>query len=572
MLASLTIKNTAIIDRLTVEFGDGMNCLTGETGAGKSIIIDSICCLLGERASRESIRRGCESASVQGLFYAESAEISGILNELGIEAEDDGSLILFREYTSGGRNTCRVNGQIVTLSMLRKLGECLVDVHGQHDNHSLLSPSTHIVLLDLFAGDEMLYVKERYAEKFNELREINNELDEISGDPEQRAAAVDLLTFQVNEITAAAIKPGEDEQLEQRREVLANAEKITEVLGSAYESLAGGDGGFYGGSSAAGGNVMDLLGNIVSDIENISKYNELYSQLLSKINESIWILEDAVAMLRNQKDEILFNPKEISDIDKRLDELYRLKRKYGGSIEAVLEYAETSSEKLEELESSEGRSKELNEKREAVMSDLRILAGQMYELRCEAVKRLVDGIHRELEDMEMGKVRFNVDLVHASDGKLTASGLDTAEFLICTNPGEPLRPLSKIASGGELSRIMLAIKSVLADIDGIPVLIFDEIDTGISGYAATKVACKFKNIARSHQVICVSHLAQIAAIAEHNIFVSKSYNDESVVTEAVLLGAEEKIREVSRLLDGGDYSAVTRQHAEELIGRLRAEV
>ncbi len=563
MLMSLTIKNTAIIDTLTVNFGEGMNCLTGETGAGKSIIIDSICCLLGERVSRENIRRGCESASVQGLFCTESSAVSDILEELGIEAEEDGTLILFREYTCAGKNTCRVNGQLVTLSMLRKIGECLVDVHGQHDNHSLLSPSTHLGMLDLFAGDEMLYIKGRFSEKYAELRSIEESLEELEGDPQKRAETIELLRFQTEEIESAGLKNGEDEELENRRLVLSNAEKIIETLCRAYSALSG-EGGY---DSDKG--IISTLGNIASEIEGISKYKESYSEILSKINEAMWILDDASTEIRNEKEEALYDPQEIAETDKRLDEIYRLKRKYGNTIEEITEFAEKAAERLEILESGELRCNELTKRKNAVKDEMKALAAQLHVLRAEAMLKLEDGIHRELADMEMDKVRFKVSLDYDTEREFTKNGLDRVEFLISTNPGEPQKPLAKIASGGELSRIMLAIKSVLADIDEIPVLIFDEIDTGISGFAATKVAEKFKNIARAHQVICVSHLAQIAAIADCNIFVNKTYNGESVTTAAKLLNEEEKIREVSRLLDGGDYSEVTFRHAEELIKRLQ---
>ena len=564
MLESLTIKNTAIIDRLTVNFGSGMNCLTGETGAGKSIIIDSICCLLGERVSRENIRRGCDSASVQGLFNIESGRINELLEEMGVEAEEDGTLILFREYTVAGKNTCRINGQAVTLSMLKKIGECLVDVHGQHDNHSLLSPSTHLGLLDLFAGDEMLFVKERFLEKYAELKKIDVELESLSGDPKKRAATIDLLTFQAEEIEKAALKIGEDEELEKRRQVLANAERIAEALESAY-SLINGEDGYGAGRSS----VTDVIGEIVSKLEIISEYNESYKEILSKINEASYLLEDASKELRTEKEEAVFDPQEVSEIDSRLDEIYKLKRKYGDNIEDIIAFAENAVAELARLESSEELCRELTQRKNKTARELRALAAEMHTLRVEAVEKLEGGIHSALEDMEMGRVRFQVSLEYDSEGKLTKNGLDSGEFMICTNPGESFKPLSKIASGGELSRIMLAVKSVLADIDEIPVLIFDEIDTGISGYAATKVAEKFKSIAVSHQVICVSHLAQIAAIADENIFISKEYIGDGVSTKAALLDEEEKIREVSRLLDGGDYSEVTKKHAEALIARMR---
>lgn len=578
MLVSLTVRNTAIMDRLTVPFGEGLNCLTGETGAGKSIIIDSICCLLGERVSRESIRRGCETASVQGVFCVNSGKIGALLAELGIEAEEDGTLILFREYSVSGRNVCRVNGQTVTLTMLRKLGECLVDVHGQHDNHSLLSPATHIGLLDLFAGDEMAAVKHAYTEAYRERKQIDAELEELSGDPRRRASLIDLLQFQIGEIAEAELTPGEDERLEKRRAVLAHAEKITGNLERAYAGLLGEDAAF-----AAAGGILDRLRETCAEVEEIAGYRESYEEIHARLSEAVYILEDAAAQLRQEKEEALFDPQEAEKIDRRLDLIYRLERKYGDTVGDILRFSEEAEEKLEKLNAGESRCRELEERKKAVQGRLLSLAEQMHGLRVKAVELLETGIHKALADMEMDKVHFRVEMdgdsgeeepgadgIRAGNAVFHRNGIDRVQFLVSTNPGEPFRPLSKIASGGELSRIMLAIKSVLADIDEIPVLIFDEIDTGISGGAAVKVAGKFRHIAAAHQVICVSHLAQIAAAADHNIFIRKEYCGDSVTTAAQMLDEDGKIREVSRLLDGDAESETARRHAEELIARMRS--
>ena len=481
-------------------------------------------------------------------------------------------LILFREYNSSGRNICRINGQTVTLSMLRRIGECLVDVHGQHDNHSLLSSSTHIKLLDLFAGGEMQNLKNKYTDGYNELHRIEAELEELSGDPEKRAVAIDLLRFQIDEIGEAALKVGEDEELERRRTVLANAEKIADCLENSYIKLM--TGGSYGTGTKP---VSDILGELCSEMGEISEFKDSYADILSKINEATYILEDAAEQIRCEKDEDFYDRREADDIERRLDEIYGLKRKYGDTIEDINAFAEDASAKLLKLESGAERCEELTLKRERTVKELLRLSSLMNKLRESAAKRLEAGIRTALSDMEMDKVDFRVGIEYSGEltetgrpPKFGKNGLDSVEFIISTNPGEPFKPLSKIASGGELSRIMLAIKSVLADIDDIPVLIFDEIDTGISGYAATKVAEKFKNISGSHQVICVSHLAQIAAIADNNVFVSKRYSDESVTTNAEMLDGEGKIREVGRLLDGGDFSETARKHAVELIKRLRA--
>ena len=565
MIISLTIKNTAIIDKLTVDFVSGMNCLTGETGAGKSIIIDSICCLLGERASRENIRRGCDSASVQGVFNISSDAVGCVLNEFGIDGEEDGTLILFREYTANGKNTCRINGQTVTLSMLKKVGECLIDIHGQHDNHSLLLPSSHIELLDSFAGAQMDELKKIYREYLSRYKEINRELNELSGDPDERKIKAELLSFQVNEIKNANLTSGEEESLETRRKILANAESITETLNRAYSIIKESDG--------CGESVSDSISSLQGEFEKISGYNEKYAEILEKINDAAYALEDAASILRCEKDTDIYNREEADEIDRRLELIFNLKRKYGYNIDEILNFCRNAEEKLTFLIESEERCAVLYEERKNIYNKLEELCEDMNFLRSKTAAVIESSICKELSDMEMSKVRFKTEIDYRSEKtgeflNFGKNGLDDVEFMISTNPGEPFRPLAKIASGGEMSRIMLAIKCVLADSDNIPVLIFDEIDTGISGQAALSVGMKFKKLAEKHQVICVSHLAQIAAIAGNNIFISKILTEDSTVTSAKCLNGEEKVMEICRLLDGGTVTDATMQHARELISRV----
>ena len=545
MLDSLTIRNTAIIDFLTVGFGPGMNCLTGETGAGKSIIIDSICFLLGERMSRESIRQGAEEAQITGVFTLseeESERIDPVLVEIGIEPESDGTVILFRSCNLSGRGTCRINDRIVTLSTLRRIGELLVDVHGQHDNHSLLSPSTHIGLLDSFAGPELADAADVYSALLSEYRRNESELEEISGDPQKRAQLIDLLTFQ------------------------DNAENISKGLASAAGAIAGGDS--YGDAGGARG----MLDDAISDISRLEKYSDSFGECLEKLKECSYILDDALDMIRTAFDSVNVDEKEAGYVAERLDLIYALKRKYGNSIEEIRSFADDAEERLEKLKGSEETAARLNARQNELRKLMKKAALRMHGLREKAAEKLKTGIMKALSDMEMGKVVFEtrLDFDDRELPQFGRNGLDTAEFMISTNPGEQPRPLARIASGGELSRIMLAMKSCLAEADRIPVLIFDEIDTGISGAAAAAVAAKFIRVSRSHQVICVTHLAQIAAIADNNIFVSKTFGDNFVRTEAEALDEEGKIREVGRLLDGdGDATGVTRAHSIELISRMR---
>lgn len=569
MLDSLTIRNTAIIDFLTVGFGPGMNCLTGETGAGKSIIIDSICFLLGERMSRESIRQGAEEAQITGVFTLseeESERIDPVLVEIGIEPESDGTVILFRSCNLSGRGTCRINDRIVTLSTLRRIGELLVDVHGQHDNHSLLSPSTHIGLLDSFAGPELADAADVYSALLSEYRRNESELEEISGDPQKRAQLIDLLTFQTDEIFSASLKDGEDEQLEERQKLIDNAENISKGLASAAGAIAGGDS--YGDAGGARG----MLDDAISDISRLEKYSDSFGECLEKLKECSYILDDALDMIRTAFDSVNVDEKEAGYVAERLDLIYALKRKYGNSIEEIRSFADDAEERLEKLKGSEETAARLNARQNELRKLMKKAALRMHGLREKAAEKLKTGIMKALSDMEMGKVVFEtrLDFDDRELPQFGRNGLDTAEFMISTNPGEQPRPLARIASGGELSRIMLAMKSCLAEADRIPVLIFDEIDTGISGAAAAAVAAKFIRVSRSHQVICVTHLAQIAAIADNNIFVSKTFGDNFVRTEAEALDEEGKIREVGRLLDGdGDATGVTRAHSIELISRMR---
>ncbi|MBO7658073.1 MAG: DNA repair protein RecN, partial [Clostridia bacterium] len=570
MLDSLTIRNTAIIDFLTIGFGPGMNCLTGETGAGKSIIIDSICFLLGERMSRESIRQGAEEAQITGVFTLseeESERIDPTLVEIGIEPEPDGTVILFRSCNLSGRGTCRINDRIVTLSTLRRLGELLVDVHGQHDNHSLLSPSTHIGLLDAFAGPELAEASDVYSALLSEYRRNESELEEISGDPQKRAQLIDLLTFQTDEIFTASLKDGEDTQLEERQKLIDNAENISKGLASAVEAIAGG-GDSYGDAGGARG----MLDNAITDITRLGKYSDSFGECLEKLRECSYILDDALDMIRNAFDSVNVDEKEAGYVAERLDLIYALKRKYGDSIDEIKRFAEDAEERLEKLKGSEETAARLNARQGELRKLMKKAALRMHALREKAAEKLKTGIMNALADMEMGKVVFEtrLDFDDRELPQFGKNGLDTAEFMISTNPGELPRPLARIASGGELSRIMLAMKSCLAEADRIPVLIFDEIDTGISGAAAAAVAGKFMRVSRSHQVICVSHLAQIAAISDNNIFISKTFGDNFVRTDAETLDEEGKIREVGRLLDGdGDATGVTRAHSIELIARMR---
>ncbi len=568
MLSFLTVKNVAIIDKISFEFDSGMNCITGETGAGKSILIDSICYLLGEKMTKDVIRRGATSAEITGVFNVDrdkSPLVAETMADLGIDIEEDGSIIVSRTFNDQAKNVCRINDRIVTVGALKKLGEALADVHGQHDSHSLLNPSNHIKLLDSFAGKELADILSIYRDKLSEHKKTLALIDELNVDPMKRAQLIDLLSFQVDEISSAKLKEGEEEELSEKQKIIDNIEKISASLNEALALLDG-----QGGYDSEG--AMSEIKDAGSKLSSIERFSAKYGELASKITDAYYILEDVRDSVLTEIENSSFDEEEARKVEQRLDLIYDLKRKYGRTVGDVLAFLKDAKEKLDKLVSSEETAKELLKKSAAETRELVDIAGKVHALREKAAVVLTREVVKALADIEMTKVRFVVDFkpIDTEDPKFRENGLDETEFLISPNPGEPPKPLSKIASGGELSRIMLAIKSCLADIDMIPVLIFDEIDTGISGSAAASVAEKFYRVSRNHQLICVTHLAPIAAISDRNIFVGKNTDEEFVRTAAEILDEEGKIREVGRLLDGSaDENSVTRIHSIELIERMR---
>lgn len=566
MLLQLRIKNIALIDELTVEFKEGMNCLTGETGAGKSIIIDSIQCMLGFRTSKELIKSGCTNAFTEGIFYTQNDEVLKYLEELGIEAEEDNSIILQRELSTSGRNVCRVNGRIVPVSALRQLGSLLIDIHGQNDNQNIVKAGGHMKLLDEYGAEDISDIKAKYKALLNEFKSLYASLDNYSGDPKERERLADLYQYQIDEIDEAELIPVEEDELREKRDILNNAGKISEALNVSKDILKGGE---YGEGIGA----IDAIKSVVLNINSISSYSEDYSALLGKIEEISYTLEDICDEIRGLSDNVYFDQNELDEIEERLEKINKLKRKYGESIEEILSYRDNTQKQLDELLSAESTVKEILDNLKKQNEELYEMALKINELRVEAAEKLSCQIVEELKSLEMGKTIFDADIKF--DNSLTekgyydfsSEGLSGVEFLISSNPGEPLKPLSKIASGGELSRIMLAIKTILADADSIPTLIFDEIDTGISGRAANSVARKLKIISKNHQVICVTHHAQLAAAADNNIYINKIFEDNNTKTIVETLDENSKIKEVARLLDGDCESEITMVHAKDLISK-----
>jgi len=563
LLQQLEITNIALIDKVCVDLGDGLNVLTGETGAGKSIIIDSINGILGERLSKDLIRSGNDKASIQAVFITDNEEIRNYLNEVGVDLEEDGTLIVSREFTKTGKNTCRINGKMVTVSILKELGSRIIDIHGQHENQSLLRTESHIELLDSFGGDNIVSLKSSFVELLNEYKSIKNKLRTLTGDINEREKRIDFLRFQIDEIKKAKLKDGEYKALEKQRVVLANSGRIIEVLSSVYETV------FSGNNIKC--SVYDGVNSAISEMSSISKLDSKYEEISSKMEEVVYQIDDIIDLIRKERDSVEYSPDLLDQVEERLDLIVRLKRKYGSSIKDVFKYLEEAEAEYTQLVESEDVIKELNKKIDTIGQKLYKIAESLNEERTKLATILEERIGNELEDLEMKKSKFKVNIEFNNtisengEYKFTQNGLSKVEFLISPNLGEPLKPLAKIASGGEMSRIMLAIKTILANVDHIPTLIFDEIDIGISGKAAQKVGEKLSIISRNHQVICVTHLAQISSMADSHYLIEKDSEDGFTKTSVRKLKDMEVKNEIARILGGSNISDITLKHAEEII-------
>lgn len=547
MLTSLKIENVAIIESAAIEFGCGLNVLTGETGAGKSIVIDSINAILGERTSRDIIRTGAQSAKVYAVFEDVNERVRKFLDENGIDCED-GVLIINRTLSREGKNVCRINGAPVTVSMLREIGGELIDIHGQHDNQSLLSPEKHCSFVDSFAGNADLITD--YREKYGRLCEIRSKLKKLTTDESSKSQRIDFLTYQIDELEKAEITIGERDELKARKSLINNSQKVIESLNIAYEALK------------ADGAGIDMITDAESEIANASAYMETLGEASEKITDIRYELEDIAETVRDAMTEVDFDPSELEDIDERLDLLYRLSKKYGDTEEEMLEYLEKARAELDNIAFSEERVKELQKQEKEALAETETAACKLTESRKTAGEKLSNAICSELEFLDMPNVRF---VVKCNDIGLTENGKDEIEFLISANAGEEPKPLAKIASGGELSRIMLAIKNVLAETDGVDTMIFDEIDTGVSGRAAQKIAMKLRSASKGRQVICVTHLAQIAAQGDVHLYISKSVSDGKTYTNIKSLIEEERVAEIARIMGGMEITKLQLESAREML-------
>lgn len=549
MLSNLQIENIAVIKSASIDFENGFNVMTGETGAGKSIVIDSLNAILGERTSRELIRSGADSASVCAEFQNVGNNVKNELEKLGIEKDD--TLIVSRKLTPDGKNVCRINGMPATVSMLKALGVQLVNIHGQLDNQSLLSPETHCSFIDKLAGSgrELNEFKELYSlyiKKENELKSLNTDVNE-------KNRRLDILNYQIEEIQKADIRPGEKDELTEKLGFLRNAEKVLDLLHTAYAALNG-DGEMPG--------AADIAADAASKLLSAADYSSDFTETANGVNDAAMNLSAYTEELRDKIYSLDYDPNETERAEERLDVIYRLSQKYGDSEEDILAYLENAEKERDALSFSDERAEQLRAETEKAYNEALAAAKKLSEIRIEAGKKFSADVERELAFLDMPSVKF---IVNDSVGELYENGIDNIEFLLSANAGEEPKPLSKIASGGELSRIMLAIKCVLSELDDIDTLIFDEIDSGVSGRAALKIAAKMKELSKTHQVICVTHLAQIAAFADEHKLISKEEKDGRTYTCIASLDYNGRKYELARIMGGLTVTQSILNSAEELL-------
>jgi len=538
MISTIQIKNIGIIDDLSINLENGFNVLTGETGAGKTLIIDSLGIICGNRFSKEMIRRGEEYSYVEASIYMPE-------NPIAV----DGNIIVSREIYANGRNSCKINGRLVTVSELKEFMKQIIDIHGQNDNQTIMDKSSHIGYLDSFIGEKVLKIKAEYRNLFAKYNQIKTELKNNYGDEQEKQRKLDLLKYQQNEIEEANLKQGEDETLEEQRKIILNSEKIVENLEIADNTLTE--------------QVIEGINTSIRALEKIEGIDENYSKKLSELKNVYYDIQELSRDISESKEDVYFDEQERNEMEERLDLIFALKRKYGNSIEEILKYKQKVEQEIYEIENVDEINNKLKKELSSVENKMKVLASQMNELRMQSAKELSKKINKELAELEMPNAKFNVKIEFNMQNEFNKNGLDTVEFVISTNIGEQEKTLIKIASGGEMSRIMLGIKSVLADVDKVPVLIFDEIDTGISGKAANAVSVKMKNIAKKHQILCVTHLATIAAKGDYNYYISKEVENEKTRTKVEKLNEERTIKEIARIASG-EVNEISLEHAKQL--------
>lgn len=557
MLQSLYLENIALIEKLGIELFPGFNVLTGETGAGKSIIIDAVNFVLGERTSRDLIRNGAARAKVEAVFGLNEGDAAfAALDVLGIEY-DGNELILSRELSAAGRNACRVNGTLVPVASLKSVSDTLVDIHGQHEHQALLDAENHISYLDAYCHAESLPIIEKIDAIVSRRNELMLKRNSGFSSEREREREMDMLRYQIEEIASANLEADEEERLSAEKTVLLNAERIRTALETAHMALSG----------AEEGSALSAIDTARRSMRDIAALNKDYEALGDKIEELYYTAEDISFVLRDTSENVESDMQRLEEIEQRLKLISDLKRKYGRTVEDVIDFGKDAGTKLNELENAEALAAELDAKLDKLKAEYNVAADELSKVRRAAGERLKRDVLKELKDLGMAKAMFDVALSDVSGGEPRKGGRETAEFMLSANPGEPLKPLEKVASGGELSRIMLCFKSIFADNDRVPTLIFDEIDTGISGRTAAVVGEKMLGIAKKHQVICVTHLAQIAALADAHLMVRKYDDGKNTFVETRQLNEEEKVQRIAQMMDGESDSPSALTHARELIAR-----
>lgn len=552
MLQELSVKNFAIISSLQLEFQMGMTVLTGETGAGKSIIIDAMGLLTGGRGSSDYIRQGANKCTLEGLFsMPKSQELKKLLEELGIETEED-SLVIQRDISASGKNVCRVNGRIVNITNLKRIGEYLVDIHGQNEHQELMQSERHIDMLDEFGGKKLLAVKEKYTQAYQEYRALEAKVRKRQKNEKEFAQRMDMLHFQSDEIASAQLVAGEEEQLLEERNKLNNFQKIADALTISYAALNGED-----------DSSLDKIGTSMNELASIESLDPEYKSLSDTVQNAYYLLQEASGDLSRLIDGLELDEGRLNEVENRLELIRQMKRKYGDSIETILSYYEEITKELAEADFLEGGTGDL----EALLAEKQQAAHQQaLDLRKERkrlAKELEQQILTELKELYLERTEFEVRFTELEH--LQENGLDGVEFYITTNPGEPLKPLVRVASGGELSRVMLAMKTIFSQTQGITSIVFDEVDTGVSGRVAQAIADKIYQISENSQVLCITHLPQVAAVADEHYFIEKEIVVGRTETSVRILSEKERVNEIARMLAGSEITKLTIEHAQELL-------
>ena len=554
MLCEIKIENVAVIEKAAAVFSDGLNVLSGETGAGKSILIDSINAILGNRTSREIVRSHTPKAMIWATFRGIGAKTRAQLADAGYEAENE--LLLYREITAEGKSTCRINGMPATASVVRDICSGLINIHGQHDNQSLMNPARHLGILDSFAQNETAH--DAYYVVYKELCRVKKEIDALSMDETEKERRIETLRFQIEEIGAAELRPGEEDELLNRRTLIRNAQTVTEQLNIAYAALSGAE-----DAPGAG----EMLGSAATALESISSLSEDFAPLAEQMSGLYYTARDAASDIADILARCEFDPQALDAVEERLDLIYRMKQKYGGDVQDILAYLDAATAELDGIETGAQRLDELYDRQAALYDKAKALADALTQTRLEAFERFNAQITDALRFLNMPGIRF---MLSHKKGPLAGSGQDSVEFNISTNPGEEPKPLAKIASGGELSRIMLAVKSALADKDDIGTVIYDEIDTGVSGLAAGRIGEKLKQTAQGRQVICITHTAQIAAQADNHLLIRKNVSEDRTYTEIDALSGEGRVQELARMISGDKITELALANAREMLRMAKA--